>query len=276
MAYEIDVVIPIIKKDLEVLKLTLASIRKNLKHSIGNIFLVSPAIACIKKFAEDYSCIFINEKEVVDIELSEINYINNNTDRSGWLYQQLLKLNIDKFSDKKFVFVCDADTLFVRPVSFIENDKVLFETRALKESEDVYIEVAKKLLGTTISYDKSYVVHHMMICIKTLKDFKAYIERIFSTDFNKAILENYKKDDWQGFSEYMTYAYYNKINNQEGIYEEDWGNLMIRNWDDSLRQKDLCWFEKKYSEEFKTVSLQHYCRAKVKSKSSFIRFFFNR
>ncbi len=46
---KIDVLIPVIEKDLKVLPFVIDGVRKNVKHPIGNILIVAPPSEKIKK-----------------------------------------------------------------------------------------------------------------------------------------------------------------------------------------------------------------------------------
>ena len=57
-------------------------------------------------------------------QLNKIDYKYLEHDRSGWIFQQLLKLNWNGISEKKYCLIFDADTILIRNHLFIKNKKL--------------------------------------------------------------------------------------------------------------------------------------------------------
>ena len=75
----IDIVIPIIDKDLDILPLCLKGLKKNCNNVIDNIYLVAPAHFPIIDFANKNGLIFVDENSVLGYSAKDINCI----DQSG-------------------------------------------------------------------------------------------------------------------------------------------------------------------------------------------------
>ena len=116
----LDVIIPTCSKDYRTLKMVVDSIRKYVKHPIGKIMIIAPK-GDLENFCKDNNLVFIDENTVLPITKKDIKYTPCGKDRSGWIFQQLLKLNSDTLTDKDYFLIVDSDTVFTRPQTFIDN-----------------------------------------------------------------------------------------------------------------------------------------------------------
>ena len=97
-AEAIDVVIPIVGKDLRILPLCLEGVYHCVAHPIQQIYIVAPAQDEIVCFCEEHGLQFVDEREVFgfgpkDLNLQIQNADGSQSNRSGWLFQQLIKLS---------------------------------------------------------------------------------------------------------------------------------------------------------------------------------------
>ena len=90
---EIDILIPTIDKDYKLLKTFIDATKLNIKNRIRNIYIISRPNDEIIKFCSNQGLKFIDEKAVLGYGKESINYKVDGVDRSGWLFQQLLKLS---------------------------------------------------------------------------------------------------------------------------------------------------------------------------------------
>lgn len=202
----IDVLIPAIDRDLDVLKHTIIALKRYSKNNIANIFIVSPYSISIKDFATKNGCIYIHEDSVTDILKKDILYNVDGQDRSGWLYQQILKLNWNKISKNNYCLVFDADTILVRPQTFVDGKKIIFNCS--DEYHSVYFKTIKKLLGFKPKYPLSFVSHYMLFERDSTLGMKKHIELITGIGWEKSIIQNTDIKEMSGFSEYETYGNY--------------------------------------------------------------------
>ncbi|WP_158992234.1 FkbM family methyltransferase [Mucilaginibacter sp. L196] len=201
----IDVFIPASAKDIETLKNVVANAKLNIHHPINNIYIVAPA-DCeeIVDICKETGAIFINENEVLGYNKSAINYIVNNQDRSGWLFQQLLKLSADKIVEKENFLILDADTIFIKPKVFVYEQKAILDMS--QERHEAYHRVYEQILKIKTTSKLSFITHYMLFNKMMLKDLKAKIELIHNESWDKVILNNVDYTDASGFSEYETYG----------------------------------------------------------------------
>ena len=220
---KIDVLIPAIKKDLNILPKTVRSIRANLNHPLGDIIIAGPKKKYMIDFCERNGCVFKDEDELLPIKLKDINYKVGEKNRSGWIFQQLIKLNADKISDKKFVYVIDADTILTQPQKFEKDgESVLL---ASDEYHYPYYETFEKIFGYPAPAKVSFVAHQIFFDTHMLRIMKQEIEKKNAgKKWYEVILESLDGNEISSFSEYETYGNWMVRNNPDRIRIEYWFN----------------------------------------------------
>lgn len=213
----IDIVIPAIEKDMGTLPHAIDGIRKYVQHPIGSIYMVSPASERLRKLCVRKGCVFVDEREVLPITKKDIHYRSNNWDRSGWLYQQLLKFGSSKMVRHRHYLTMDADTVLIRPHSFLIGEKTVFYTRNWSQPE--YARTYEKLMGRPPSAPASFVAHYMLFDKHKLAKLKKEIEAKHGTPWYYAIMRSMNKAKPFAFSEFETYGNF--------LYQRDPG-LIIR------------------------------------------------
>jgi len=221
----IDVIIPTCSKDFRTLSMTIDSVRQNIKHPIGKIIIVAPK-GDIENFCNEKSLVFIDEDTVLPIKKSDIHYTPNGKDRSGWIFQQLLKLNSDTLTDKSHFLIVDSDTVFSRPQTFIDNRGRML-LNCSDEYHGAYFDTYKKLIPLNKRYKKSFVSHHMLFSVKYLQELKNVISSYTGKIWWKAILDNLDVFENSCFSEYETYGNYMYFFHNDLIYLRYWHNKAV-------------------------------------------------
>ena len=200
-----DIVIPIGPNDIFKINET---IQNNKKNIIGyrNIYLIvfDPTISL-------EGCITINE-DIFPFSKSTIENYLGETPRIGWYLQQLLKLYagsvIEGILDNYLVI--DADTAFLKPTTFFENNCPLYNTS--DEYHDPYFKHMERLHPSfKKSHSKSGICHHMMFQQSNVAKLFHLVESYHSSmPFYRVFL---KSIDWNerfgaGASEYEIYFTY--------------------------------------------------------------------
>ncbi|GBF77209.1 hypothetical protein PA598K_05744 [Paenibacillus sp. 598K] len=202
----IDVLIPAIEKDLGTLPRVIDSVRTMVRHPIGRILIVAPDTPRMRKLCADRRCSFINERSVLPITKSDIRYRSARWERSGWLYQQLLKLGGAKLVSASHYLVIDADTILIRPHRFLTpKGKTIFYTRNWSQPE--YFATYRKLLGREPART-SFVTHYMLFETAKVRRLKQTIEARHGKSWYRAILGSMNLNKQFAFSEFETYANY--------------------------------------------------------------------
>lgn len=202
---KLDILICATKKDLQVLDYCIKGLYDNLKHPIGKIFIITPSNLDLDLLKTRYpSVIHLNEDEILPITRVDIDYFVNGQDRSGWLFQQLLKLSADQISDSENVLLIDADTVLVSPQVYEINDKniLLISDEFHKPYFDVYTKLTGELPTTLLSS----VSHSLLINRKHLIELKKHIADLHLMEWWQAIIAKTDKFNSSGFSEYELYG----------------------------------------------------------------------
>lgn len=213
----IDVVIPCHKKDVRTLSMVIEGVKKNIKYR--RLIIVSA-----EPFIEDEhvewidECIFPFSKSDIAYEIfldthKAQAFINHEQSRIGWIYQQFLKLFaplvIPEISNN--VLIVDADTIFLKPVSF-QNEKFepFFNPRT--EYHPPYFEFMNRLIPglKRVMLNKSGISHHMLFQKSVIDSLMNKIESIHHIEPWKAICHCIDKTKVYGsaLSEYELYFNY--------------------------------------------------------------------
>lgn len=201
-----DIVIPVGPNDVKVIDKQIEYTKKNV---IGyrNIFLVThdPNLNV-------NGCITIDES-IYPFNKSLVEQIHGKSDRNGWYLQQLLKLYaglvIPNIMEKYLVI--DSDTFFLKPTTFIENGKCLYNHG--HEEHNYYFQHMKRLHPDLyrVHPDKSGICHHMMFETKYIKELFKLIEDKHNDNFYNVFLKQvHTNESDSGASEYE--IYFNYIN----------------------------------------------------------------
>jgi len=250
---QIDVVIPVAPKDLPILPHCIDGVRRNVRHPISNVFIVSPASREIRDVCERRNCTFVDERGLVDMDPREINLIVEGEDRSTWIYQQLLKWAADAIVTTPGFLVIDADTILVRPQVFERQGKTIFNYS--DEYNVHYSEMYRRLLREATTFPASFVCHQMLFDCAILRELRAKIEDIHACGWREAILRNLDRQAWSGFSDYDTYGQYVFAHHPRTMAIEYWYNLGLRR---SQAMRSLTMMALKYGGKYKSVSLHSY------------------
>lgn len=202
-ANSFDIVIPIADIDSEQFKKVIKYVKKNI---IGyrKIYLITtdPHITykdCITYYEGKYP---FSKKDIEKI-------FKIKTSRTGWYLQQLLKLYafkvIPNIADNYLVI--DSDTFFLKPTTFFEGSKPLFNYGS--EYHQPYFEHIKRLhpsLERQIK-DKSGICHHMMFNKDKLQELFKLIEGYHKKPFWKVLIQEVDKEhiEKSGMAEYEIY-----------------------------------------------------------------------
>jgi len=246
---KIDVIIPVVEKDLDVFPYVIDGARENLKHPIGRIVVVAPESEIIKAMCADKGCEFVSEDSVLPITKEDIDYTVDGLDRAGWLFQQFLKWSGDSLSSQEYYLVLDADTVLIRPQVFEVNGKtVLLHS---DEHHQPYFDVYKKLLGADAPSDLSFVSHHMLYRKARISQLKKEIENRHNGDtWYEVILRTIDKSESSAISEYETYGHWMLQNYGHEIVREYWFNIPVKR----TRLGELDKLKKEASMRYRSIS----------------------
>ena len=268
---EIDVVIPIISKDLLTLPLCLDGIRHCVANKVKDIFIVAPAQQEILDFCKVNRLTFIDENSVFGYSPMSLDIITNDgRNRSGWIFQQFVKLS-GKIGSCRYYLCIDADHVLIRPHVFLteKNETVFYLSY---EENQFYYSMIHRILPELEILNLSYVDHKMLfdkeqvvqlhnaICKNSLTAGQSVAAQCEVEPWQKAILDNLDLSTISGFSEYETYGNFVQ-------------KKVLRPWLQKRlpysKMKDYDTLQKKYSGSRWSLTFPDYMRQNQKFKASY-------
>jgi len=181
----IDFVVPCHPKDIDTAKLVVPCIREHTNSR--DIYIVSNDDPCIDDaihVPESAYSEFFTLKQIKDRWESEHPPL---AWRSGWIYQQLLKLFASKAipNISETHVVVDADTMFVRDIVF-DPDK--FQYHKARDIHPPYVKSYRNLMKDQSKGFASFICHHMAFKSSIVDNLISYIESIHSQPFIDSVL----------------------------------------------------------------------------------------
>lgn len=210
----IDVVIPCVAKDLPTLELCISGIR-TYGENIRRIIIISPERLSEnaewydeKKFP--FSKLDIVKEIFGEDRVALDQFLASSECKVGWIYQQVLKFYapfvIPGISSN--VLLLDADTIFLRPVSFMSKEgHGLYNIG--REYQPAYFEHAARLIPgfRKIFVNRSGICHHMLFQQAVLEDLFHLVETHHQVKMWKALCHclDHKELFKPSMSEYEIY-----------------------------------------------------------------------
>jgi hypothetical protein len=207
-----DILIPAGPEDREIVTKQIEFTKKNI---IGyrNIYLI-----CYDPTITLDGCITINEN-IFPFTIDTVAKFHGKLSRNGWYLQQLLKLYagivIPNILDKYLVI--DSDTFFLKPTTFIENGKCLYNYG--DTDWPPYFVHMHKLVNFKNIEAKSGICHHMMFETKYVTELIKMVEHKHGDTFYNTFIKLVSASDYtgSGASEYEIYFNYILKNHKDKI-----------------------------------------------------------
>lgn len=203
----IDVVIPIIAKDLHILPICLEGVKKCVAHPIQQIYIVAPVQQEILEFCKEHHLQFVDETSIFGFSPKELNiqYISEKgevRDRSGWLFQQLVKLS-GKVGTCQHYLCIDADHVLIHPHVFLTKEHKTVFYMSYEEHQPYYDNIHRLIPDLQLD-SLSYVDHKMLFDKEQLK---VLHQALGGEDlWLKTIIGHYDHYCHAGFSEFEMYG----------------------------------------------------------------------
>lgn len=202
----VDVLIPVCEKDLRILPLALEGVRRQVAHPIAAIYIIAARSELVEQFCRAHDCRFVEEGEVLGYTARDLNVKvePSGRDRSGWIFQQLLKLS-GRVGESDYFLTIDSDHILLRPHTFLTEDgrTVFYGSR---EYHRPYYENIERLMGFSPASRLSYVAHKMCFSRERLAELRAEIEQRTGKPWDCAIVESLDRTQISGFSEFELYG----------------------------------------------------------------------
>jgi hypothetical protein len=172
--------------------------------------------------------------------------------RFGWVYQQLLKLQMSLNSLETFTLVCDADTFILRPRKWIDGTATVL-CPSFENNSEYYI-FLNRAFGIASNPQHSFVSHHMLISsekLRTIFDIfnLSSIEDLASVIYREANLDHPSmvSVDYEFYAQSMQEYF------PEEIFVEKWSNIGLASKYFRVFRKSLV-FRKLLSLNYQSVS----------------------
>lgn len=237
----VEVVYVAAEKDLATLGPSIESLSKLTAVQVSDIVIIGKSGTGIESYANTNGLRFVDEKTLLGFGLERYPYPSETGSRSGWLYQQMLKLAWSDQAQETAYIVVDADTIFVNEVAFIEDGKYCFFFA--EEWHEPYSRAFKFLFRKTDWSLWSYVAHMMIFDVAAVKAMRQSLETIHGQSWHAAIAQTRTIDNHSCFSEYHSYAVWFKSQFPEKFRQRLLYNKGVAS-DISTRTSDLGSFSK--------------------------------
>jgi len=165
---------------------------------------VAPDSSQIRELCHRLNVDFVCEQIVAPLTKEDIDYVVNGTDRSGWLLQQLIKLNADSVAVTENFLVLDADTVLIKPQRLEADGRSVLMVS--EEHHRPYYRTYEKLFGHPPQSHLSFVCHYMIFNKQILMLLRKAIQNRTQRTWARAIVESIDRNEVSSFSEYETYG----------------------------------------------------------------------
>ena len=203
-----DAVIPFHPKDRPTVEICCSYLRETM--GVRRIFLITSENPNIP------NTIVINEQTLTNIiSLDDIRKKweeggSKFSDRSGWIYQQLLKLGANEWIPdlQSDYLICDSDVMFLNnPYCETEQGKFPYDKAYTGEYHAPYRSNYHALMKEQTESGFSFINHHMVFNKECVQELKRFIEQKNSMRWDIAILNSLDFDSSaSNFSEYDLYG----------------------------------------------------------------------
>ena len=254
---KIDLVLLAVPKDIEILPWTLLGARKCIDHEICRTIVIGPVDGRLMEFCRREGCEFVDETEVSPLPRRQIRHTVRGVDRSGWIFQQLLKYNSSTRVTQAHYMIIDADTVLLRRQRFGEEGR--YRLRCADDYHLPYFRVYEKLTGFRPTTEVSFIAHHMLFCVQVLRRLQARMQEVSGLPWYQAILNNLDPGEMSSVSDYETYGCW--LLDQEPAMQvsvQHWRNAALPRVADSEMAELLRWAARQHD----SVSFHHYFNAK--------------
>ena len=263
-----DIIVPIAKNDVNALLNSLPYIKRQLPETEIKVI----ANVDVKDILKDVTDVeFIDENSMIPgMDFSTVKRIigaryPKAERRTGWYFQQFLKLGYARICEKEYFLTWDSDTLPLTGIGFFNEEEKPYLDVLPPVAEDAAYSVTIGNLWPNGSvkkhHDVSYIAEHMMFKTDVVREMLNEIEAngvLEGETFYEKILNAVPISELNlsGFSEFETYAAY-VTSKKPALYDmRKWKNLRHGKvyFGEQPSQAQLDWV----AEKFDVVSLEDF------------------
>jgi hypothetical protein len=199
----VQMVYVVAEKDLETLPHSIKSLSHIKGVRIEEIVLIGKKGEAVEHYARENGLRFEDEVKVLGFGPERYLYPDTGV-RSGWLYQQMLKLGWAYHCNQEAYIVVDSDTMFLNDIHFMLNGQYVFFLS--EEWNPPYSQSYEMLFQKKDKALFSYVAHMMIFDVKAVQEMLAALIKCFHVPWHEAIAKTRVLDSQACFSEYHAYG----------------------------------------------------------------------
>ena len=181
-----------------------------MKHPVRQIYIIAPHQEEIVSFCQQFSLAFVDEVSVFGMPPRDLGLTirfadGQEVDRSGWLFQQLVKLS-GKIGTCRYYLCIDADHVLLRPHVFLTTDSKTVFYMSYEQHQPYYDNIQRLIPGLPLA-SLSYVDHKMLFDKEELERLHTTLERGHEgAVWTDVIVDSYDRRCLAGFSEFELYG----------------------------------------------------------------------
>lgn len=255
----IEVVVPCVAKDVDLLPLCLHGVLENCQNPIEKITIISNQEIVITDF--DYNCqitVELETKVLPDFVLRAISELIP-VEKRGWVTKQVLAMYVAYNSNAPGVLVIDADTVLTANRSFLNRGvQILLPVVEYNKYDADTTELTWPIAA---SLPVSFTAHHLLLQPKYVRSMFDSIGGLES-GIRKWLASTNQGESWKPLSDMHSYSTWLIRNSPKSAVLARWGNLRVSrdNLQDLSRQDSKSIYreiESKYP-KYMSVSFHHY------------------
>lgn len=216
-----ELIIPVAKSDISTVIESVPYIKANLMPSRISIISNKEVQGIIESRYSGEEVYFVDENSMLpDLNFAAVKDFmkeHNAEKRTGWYFQQFLKMGYCFVATEDYYMSWDADTVPLKEIKMFTDEGAPFFSIKKEYNED-YFDTIKKLLGCDKQIKDSFIAEHMMFNTEIMKEL---IQKIANNDNRNSwfinILLAVSKEalPHAGFSEFETYGTYVVLNHPD-------------------------------------------------------------
>jgi len=196
---KVAVVMPSHRKDCENLRVCLRHMRRYLVDEVSTVYVPVPArhLELFHEKFEGEAVTIIDEDAWLPAPREELH-------TTGWILQQMLKLNAANIIPEEYYITLDSDTLLLKPRSYFRGERQVLHY--LDAYETHYNASIRRCTGRKHRFPVSFVCHSMLFDGEVVRALLAHMEAITGRLWWELLLEGEIGAGKAWFTEFDTYA----------------------------------------------------------------------
>lgn len=219
----ISVMIPCVQKDLPFLATCIEGVKRNTVNTIDHISIITNCPDLIRSVVDE-TILIVDEANYLPQAIRNFIEAKIPETHQGWVTKQILVMYFVYMSDLDGVLTVDADTIMLKPRTFLYGrTQLIFPVVEYASHDAITTSRTWKQDGTSLGI--SFKSHHMLMQPRIVREMFDSLGGFESGSI--AWLDSTLSKEWLPFSEFHSYATWiiNRHSNQVKLSR--WGNLRV-------------------------------------------------